>query len=113
MSDKQKPTASSLREFLHKRSQDRAHDTAAPARSGAAEQSLEEKIALARQNVAKLSPREVDILRFMVEGLGPNQIATLTETSAQELWRLRQTLLSKLDADCNSAAIRIGIYAFL
>lgn len=118
MSDKPKPTASSLREFLHNRSLNRVHDAAGNADPGQSDlrggaPSLEQKIAQAKQSIAVLSPLETDILRFMVEGFGPNQIAALTETSTQELWRLRQTLLSKLGADCNSSAIRIGIYAFL
>lgn len=66
------------------------------------------------QNALKpLSPREHQVLRAMVAGSSNKQIAIELKISPRTVEIHRSNLLSKLNAQSSSEAIRIGIYAGL
>ena len=74
---------------------------------------VERRKAEARQLVASLTPRERDVLEGLLEGESNKGIAKKLELSPRTVEIHRSNMMSRLNAQSTSDAVRIGIYAGL
>lgn len=74
---------------------------------------VERRKAEARKLVASLTPRERDVLEGLLEGESNKGIAKKLELSPRTVEIHRSNMMSRLNAQSTSDAVRIGIYAGL
>jgi len=74
---------------------------------------LEQRKAEARKLVASLTPRERDVLEGLLEGESNKGIAKNLELSPRTVEIHRSNMMSRLNAQSTSDAVRIAIYAGL
>lgn len=74
---------------------------------------VERRKAEARQLVATLTPRERDVLEGLLEGESNKGIAKKLDLSPRTVEIHRSNMMSRLNAQSTSDAVRIGIYAGL
>ena len=75
--------------------------------------SPDESRAEALRRVARLSPRENDILAGLTNGRSITSIAVVMSMTFQQAQQARHVLMEKLRARTTADAVRIGIYARL
>lgn len=69
------------------------------------------KIAQAERAVARLSPREYEVLRLLIDGTSNKAMARILEISPRTVEIHRSNMLAKLNAASSADAVRIGVYA--
>jgi two-component system, LuxR family, response regulator FixJ len=67
----------------------------------------------AKAKVAKLAPREIQVLTLLVQGLSNKEIGEALEISSRTVEIYRKNVMVKLDAKIAADAVRIAIYAAL
>jgi two-component system, LuxR family, response regulator FixJ len=74
---------------------------------------FEENQRFALEAVGKLSPRELQVLKRMIEGASNKEIGRYLGISHRTVEIHRAKLITKLRGCCSADAIRIGVYAGL
>ena len=80
---------------------------------GSNERRLAKRVSQAAESIGKLSPREGEVLRALVQGNSNKEIARRLEISPRTVEIHRANMMAKLGAHSSADAVRAGIYAGL